>query len=145
MNDILKNYNDAIQTKKITLENDLAQKEVFALADEYSLRIILENLFSNAIKFTNYHEFVKIKIVFDSDKIVVSIINKGMFFTKSMQDKIFNFEYHLDKQLNDTEKGSGLGLALSKELVEKNRGLFSINADGNITEISFTLPLDNKV
>lgn len=144
MNDILKSYSEAILTKKIIIENDLTPNEVFALADEYSLRIILENLFSNAIKFTNYHEFVKIKTAFDSDKITLTIINKGMFFTKSIQDKIFNFEYHLDRQLSDTEKGSGLGLALCKELVEKNGGLFWINADGNITEISFTLPLDGK-
>jgi two-component system sensor histidine kinase/response regulator len=144
MNEIVKEYTETIQSRKITVESDLAQNEVFALADEYAMKIILENLFSNAIKFTNYHEFIKIKTTSDSEKITISIINKGMFFTKPLQEKIFKFEYHIDRPLDDAEKGSGLGLALSKELVEKNSGLFWITTDGNITEISFTLPLANK-
>lgn len=140
MNEIVKENKDTIETKKINLENDLAHNDVFAIVDEYALRIILENLFSNAIKFTNYHEYIKVRTISENSNLIVSITNKGMFFTESLQKKIFNFEYHLDRNLDDTEKGSGLGLALSKELVEKNNGKFFVKSDGNITEISFTLP-----
>ncbi|MBK8396370.1 MAG: hybrid sensor histidine kinase/response regulator [Leptospiraceae bacterium] len=141
LNEITKEYTESIQLKKIILENTLAQKEEFALADEYSIHIILENLFSNAIKFTNYHEFIKINSSRSGDRITFSIINKGMFFTQAMQEKIFNFEYKSNQSFDDSEKGSGLGLALSKELVEKNGGKFWITTDENITEISFSLPV----
>ncbi|HNK59566.1 MAG TPA: hypothetical protein PLL86_25365, partial [Leptospiraceae bacterium] len=70
-----------------------------------------------------------------------SILNKGMFLSESIIKKILNFEYHMDRPLNESEKGSGLGLALSKELIEKNEGKFWIQTNENITEIHFSLPM----
>ena len=64
-----------------------------------------------------------------------------MFFSDELQEKILNFEYHSKEPLNETEKGSALGLTLSKEIVEKNNGNLTIATEGNITKISFTLPL----
>lgn len=139
--DIIKDYKEPIEHKKITIENNLAESDRFILADEYSLKVTIDNLFSNAIKFTNYHEFVKILCNVEGSNLTISILNKGMFLSESIIKKILNFEYHMDRPLNESEKGSGLGLALSKELIEKNEGKFWIQTNENITEIHFSLPM----
>lgn len=139
--EVIKDHKDMIENKKIIIENSLSEREFYVIADEYSMKVTLDNLFSNAIKFTNYHEFVKIRHEIQNQGIKISITNKGMFLTESIQKKIFNFEYHTDRPMNESEKGSGLGLALSKELIEKNDGEFWITTKDNITEISFSLLL----
>lgn len=139
--EVLKENSHTIEKKKITIQNSFTDNDIFAFGDEYSVKIILENLFSNAIKFTNYNEYIQINYTKSSEIIIISILNKGMFFSDELQEKILNFEYHSKEPLNETEKGSALGLTLSKEIVEKNNGNLTIATEGNITKISFTLPL----
>lgn len=137
----LKEYEGTIETKKISLQNSFDSDDCKVLVDEYAFRIIIDNLLSNAVKFTNYHEYIQISHNIDNNSVKISFLNKGMFFTAALQKKVFNFEQHSDEPLDEEDKGSGLGLALCKELIEKNNGKFSLHANGNITEIKFSLPL----
>jgi signal transduction histidine kinase len=143
--EVVKEYEGAIQRKKINFKNSFENDDLHLFVDEYSFRIIIDNLLSNALKFTNYHEFIEINHTVENDRVNVSVINRGIFFTDALQQKVFNFEYHSDESMEDENRGSGLGLALTKELIEKNNGEFSIHANENLTEIKFSLPLHGKV
>ena len=142
--EILAEHLGTIERKKIAIQNSFEQEDIYVFSDEYCLRIIMSNLLSNAVKFTNYHEFIQLNYTIDNEKVFISIINKGMFFTTSAQERVFNFEYHPEETTNEENKGSGLGLALAKELVAKANGEFAIEANGNLTEIKFSMPLYKK-
>lgn len=138
--EILKDYDIKIKTKGIQIVNMFEESDIQVIADEYSLRIILDNLLSNAVKFTNEGAFIKFDYTLKNDVIMIHIINKGIFFPKTKLEKIFKIEHEVNQvSPYDEEKGSGLGLLLCKELIEKNGGDITINANGNITTVSFSL------
>ncbi len=137
LNETMKNYQDKIAARKINIQNAFENKDIYLKADEYSLRVILENLISNVVKYTNFGEYIQFKYRIENDEITVSVLNKGFHFSKEQQDRVFNFDHSNDSSPNPEEQGSGLGLVMTKELVEKNGGRFFVNSESGITEVGF--------
>lgn len=135
---------NTIERKKISIQNSFEKEDIQVFSDEYCLRIIMSNLFSNAVKFTNYHEFIQLNYTLSENKAIISVVNKGIFFTPAAQERVLNFEHRTEETINEENRGSGLGLALVKELTAKANCEFSIEANGNLTEVKFSIPLHKK-
>lgn len=107
--------------KNIQLEN-LVDVELKVQADRQALETILRNLVSNAIKFTGIGGKVQLEAKQEGSHIVLSVSDNGVGMSSLTQQKIFRIEESFTTQGTDKETGTGLGLILCKELIERQNG-----------------------
>jgi signal transduction histidine kinase len=128
--------------KKIMLLTDEHSFPLMVYADEIMVDLVIRNLVENAIKFSRAGDTVSILAVAGQEAITVTIADTGQGIPVENQDKIFSRSVTFTTAGTLREKGSGLGLALCKELVEKNGGTIRYETvPGKGTSFIFTLPL----
>ena len=111
-----------------------------ALGDEYQIRTVLRNVLNNAIKFTPENGQILIESTIEKDFINLKISDTGIGIAK--EDLPLFFSNPKIQAGTAGEKGTGFGLFLCKELVEKNGGLISVDSEfGKWTTIEISLPL----
>lgn len=114
--------------------------QTFIKADKNMLNFILRNIISNAIKFTNAESIVEVFVDAEEDFTVITVADKGVGIKPEALEKIFSPEIHLSTKGTANEKGTGFGLLLSKEFVEKNGGRLDIESQvGEGTKVKFSL------
>lgn len=128
------------ENKKISIQ--VTCKEPVAVkAHENSVSTVIRNLLSNAIKFTPTGGKIKMGISEKEGYWVVNIADSGVGMPDSVVDKIFRIDTKHSTQGTAKEKGTGLGLILCKEFVEKNGGEITVKSkEGKGSLFSFTLP-----
>jgi two-component system, sensor histidine kinase and response regulator len=103
---------------------------------------IVRNLLSNALKFTEPGGKVTIDVVKKDDFLNVSVADTGIGMQQDDVARLFRIDSKYQRAGTAGEEGTGLGLLLSKELVEKNGGMLVITSEaGKGTTVVFTLPL----
>ena len=109
--------------------------------DTYALEKILLNLLSNAIKFTNPNGNILVKI--DANKNFTKIIvrDDGIGIPSNLKNLIFDKFFKVDDTLSRKTEGSGIGLSITKGLVEMHGGFIIVNDEyTNGTEFIINLP-----
>jgi len=130
----------AALNKKIKIEM-LVDEEVMVNADINSVKTVTRNLLSNAIKFTNDEGVITIFIDEWKDCVEVGIHDTGVGMSKDDQKKIFDISAKHSTLGTNKEKGTGLGLILCKEFIERNNGNISVDSEEGVgTTFKFTLP-----
>jgi PAS domain S-box-containing protein len=133
-------FNSNAITKRIKLINNI-QTNAFVFADQNMLRSILQNLISNGIKFTRFGGSVKISSKEKDENIQIEITDTGIGIEMKDISKLFRIDSQFSNLGTSNEEGTGLGLILSKELVEKNNGQIWVKSTINKgTTFFFTLP-----
>jgi signal transduction histidine kinase len=131
------------ENKHITLIGEISPT-IMVNADRNMLDTILRNLTSNAIKFTNQDGTVKILAVEEEDFIQLSVADNGIGLTEIDKNKLFKVGVKNSEIGRSKEKGTGLGLILCKEFVEKHGGKIWVESEINKgTEFKFTIPKVN--
>ena len=126
----------------ISFTRDLQSGKSFVWIDKDKLMQVLDNIISNAIKYSPEGGTIRFKVAKQRNQILVSISDEGMGIPYDKVDKIFERFYRADKARSRKLGGSGLGLAISKELVEAHHGrIWARSGEGKGTTIFFTLPL----
>ena len=121
----------------LTLESKL---ELNILADEKMLKTIIRNLVTNAIKFSNKNKTITIKTVEENEFVNIAICDNGVGMTDEQKSKLFQISKHRSTEGTEGERGTGLGLMLCKEFVEKHGGKIWIKSKvGNGTEMWFSI------
>lgn len=116
-------------------------EEVVVLADPNMLKTILRNLISNAIKFTDIGGMVDIIATPFNDQVEISIKDSGIGMNEETKNNLFRLNGNTKKMGTANEKGSGLGLIVSKEFIEKQGGKITIESEiGKGSEFTFSLP-----
>lgn len=117
-------------------------KELFAFADKNMVRTIIRNLISNAIKYTKQGGHINIKSYNDNKVCEISVSDSGIGISEENIAKIFKIDESFSTIGTEREKGTGLGLILCKEFVEKNGGKLWVKSEPNKgSTFFFTLPL----
>ena len=130
----------AALNKKIKIEV-MVDEDAEAFADINSVKTVVRNLFSNAIKFTNADGIITIYVDQWKDHIELGISDTGVGMSKDDQSKIFDISSKHSTLGTNKEKGTGLGLILCKEFVERNHGSISVESEVGVgTTFKFTLP-----
>jgi signal transduction histidine kinase len=112
------------------------------LADENHIKVILRNLVSNAIKFTNNNGSITLSTKIIDNFIVVSVTDTGKGMMPEEVEKLFSLNTHFSNSGTSGERGTGIGLLLCKELVELNGGKLSVvSVAGKGSCFYFNLPL----
>ncbi|MGE5680764.1 MAG: ATP-binding protein [Bacillota bacterium] len=116
--------------------------EINICADENMLRSILHNLISNAVKFTSENGAVRIEAHKTGSYAEVSVIDDGIGISAEDFPKLFSLDAQLINYGTAGEKGTGLGLILCKEMIEKNDGSIYVESIlGKGSTFSFRIPL----
>lgn len=130
-----------VRDKGIIVSQDIDEGLV-VLADRNMLNIILRNLISNSIKFSNTGNVVKIFGSREAGKALISVKDEGIGMSQETQIKIFQRREGYSTRGTDQEKGTGLGLTLCIEFIRKMGGAYFVESEeGKGTTFSFTLPL----
>jgi signal transduction histidine kinase len=133
--------NSDASRKQIEIKLDI-DPELYVFADKFAIQTVLRNLMSNAIKFTRHQGIITIKSEKDSAFIKISVIDNGIGITKEKQKKIFRVGAVSSSPGTDGEKGTGFGLLLCKDLIERNGGEIKlISEKGKGSTFYFTLPV----
>ncbi len=127
--------------KKIEMQNNVPV-DVFAYADNNMIKTVLRNILSNAIKFTPVEGIIKINSKLRKNKLVIEIEDNGNGIPKEDIKKILNPNEHFSKLGTEKEPGTGLGLVLCQNFVQKNGGTLKIRSEvGKGSTFYFDLPL----
>ena len=131
--------NNAVDKKIVLTSSVLPGINVFA--DVQMITSVFQNLISNAIKFTNPGGRIEISSGVKDNMVEVLVTDNGVGISKKEIVKLFKIDVHHTTKGTANEKGTGLGLILCKEFVEKNGGEIRIESKlGNGTKFIFTIP-----
>ena len=109
------------QNKRLTLKTEVAKSLPIGLGDEQRLTQVLLNLVDNAIKFTDRGELqVTAKAV--DGHLAVSVADTGPGIPEDERTRIFEQFYQVDSSLTKAKGGTGVGLAIAKQIVEMHGG-----------------------
>ncbi|WP_339217693.1 cell wall metabolism sensor histidine kinase WalK [Ornithinibacillus sp. FSL M8-0202] len=129
----------------IEIVRELPNEKLFVWIDQDKLIQVIDNIISNAIKYSPEGGKVTCRVIKQRHQILVSITDEGMGIAYDKLEKIFERFYRVDKARTRKLGGTGLGLAISKELVEAHHGrIWAKSKEGKGTTILFTLPLMGK-
>ncbi len=130
----------AAVNKQITIDFP-PENPVEVFADINSIRTIIRNLLSNAIKFTDYKGTITISVKEWKSNVDIGIKDTGVGISPADQEKIFSISAKHTTLGTNREKGTGLGLILCREFVERNKGKISIESKvGSGTTFTINLP-----
>jgi signal transduction histidine kinase len=142
---------ETIGLLKMTLENkkmvfiNRVNKNTMVYADYNMTNTILRNLFSNAIKFSHEGKRIEMDALDLEDYIRFSVTDFGVGISHADQEKIFHIGHNIAKNGTANEKGTGLGLLVCKEFVERHDGTIWLESEPQKgTTFYFTLPKSKK-
>ncbi len=124
--------------KKINLETQI-EDNIVMFADKNMIDTIIRNLLSNAIKFTPENGKVTLRIKTIDHIVQILVVDTGVGMNEKILNSLFRIDTHTSSLGTNGERGTGLGLILCKELIEKNKGIISVNTElgiGSTFEVS---------
>lgn len=109
-------------------------------ADEYMLNTVMRNLLSNAIKFTSKEGLIEISAIKNESFVEISVNDNGVGIPSNKLESLFSIESNYTTFGTEQEKGTGLGLVICKDFVERHAGkIWAESKEGEGTKFSFTL------
>lgn len=145
MEDVLMNFRPQAKEKHISLELNINEKLPLVMIDKEKIKWVLNNLISNAIRYTE-SGMVKLNGSFDEENIYVSVTDTGRGIPREYLKKVFE-KFVRVEGFEIPEESTGLGLAIAKEIVEIHGGkIWCESKVGVGSKFIFTVPLSfNKL
>ena len=138
---ILEILTPSANAKNITI-NYFAAEKLNVFADVYMLKTVLRNLVSNAIKFTNKNGAININAEENSENVKISVSDNGIGIEADNIIKLFDMSQIYSTIGTAKEGGTGLGLLLCREFVERHGGKIWVESEkGKGSNFKFTLPI----
>ncbi|MFQ6102854.1 MAG: ATP-binding protein [Candidatus Glassbacteria bacterium] len=138
---IIRSFDPLIRSKGITFSFSTKQSSISAFVDGEIMRQIIEGLLSNAIKFTPRKKRIVLKLSTSAKRVMVCVKDEGCGMSRENLTMVFDKYRSFQKGIKAGVRGTGLGLALTKELVELHGGKIWIeSAPRKGTEVSFVIP-----
>jgi signal transduction histidine kinase len=119
----------------------LQDTDIEIYADRNMLMTIIRNLISNAIKFTNYGGWVEINVISGENQTEIIVTDNGTGIKEEVRNSLFILNDKMTTKGTANESGSGLGLILCREFVEKHGGRIWVDSEvGKGSSFHFTIP-----
>jgi signal transduction histidine kinase len=126
--EIIKLLTPSAEKKFITIKNNISALIIIE-ADVNMLKTIIRNLISNAIKFTPENGIITLDSFLDDNNCLISISDTGIGMNRKTQDKLFRIDAQTTTLGTNEETGTGLGLILCQEFVEKHGGKIWVESE----------------
>jgi two-component system CheB/CheR fusion protein len=146
LNEISRLVEDMVIKKKLVMSLDIAESLPNIYADELKVKEIIYNLLSNAVKFTPAGGNIGMRAKKNDSEINIEVWDSGVGLAPENMKKIFEGFFRVDTPYSRVTEGTGLGLPLSKKLVELHGGKLSVESKGlnKGTSVLFSLPIVSK-
>jgi two-component system CheB/CheR fusion protein len=143
LNEISMLVADMVNKKQLTLTVEIADDLPAISADELKVKEIIYNLLSNAVKFTPEGGRMGIRAMRTNSDIEIVVWDTGVGIAPENMEKVFEGFFRVDTPYSRLTEGTGLGLPLSRKLVELHGGRLSIESEGLScgTSVRFSLPV----
>jgi DNA-binding response OmpR family regulator/anti-sigma regulatory factor (Ser/Thr protein kinase) len=141
--DIAYSFSPLAEPKDLTYRVLIPEREIIVSIDPDKLEKIVYNLLSNAFKFTPKGGSVTVEMSINNDNaLLLTVSDNGIGIPEKLQSKIFRRFYQVDSTQTRAHEGSGLGLALTKELVDLLGGTLLLNSkEGEGCTFQINLPV----
>ncbi|MBN1302518.1 MAG: PAS domain-containing protein [Melioribacteraceae bacterium] len=140
VDEVLSLTTSSSDSKKIRVSKDI-NSELTVYADKDMVKTILRNLITNAIKFTSESGRIIISGEAKNNFVEISVEDNGIGIDESDMNNLFNIENFRSKAGTNNETGTGLGLILCNEFVQKNNGNIKVESKpGEGSRFTFSLP-----
>lgn len=123
LNTLLQPFLPVMEKEKKSFTCDIPEGPYFAYIDREAFSKIVNNLLTNAIKYSDRYIFLHMQIQEDKKEFSITVINDGLLIPESEKENIFNPFYRLKETEN--QQGSGIGLSLARSLTEFHKGTLS--------------------
>lgn len=124
---VIRQQQESISSKDIDLKLEI-DAQIYLKADQDSLIQILNNVLENAVKYNQENGFIKIKAKLKKDRVEIEIKDNGQGIKEADLPYIFERFYRADKSRNSENQGSGIGLAVVKELMDAHQGSVEVES-----------------
>lgn len=145
INKVFETLNEAALVNTINLHHEI-EENTSVFADRKMLISIIQNIVSNAIKYTGKGGTITVSAKTKDDKIIVQIKDTGIGMSKEIMDKLFTPQMKTLSATREKNKGAGIGLLLVKGFLEKNGGeIWVESVEGTGSSFYFTLPIKKPI
>ncbi|MBQ4283618.1 MAG: HAMP domain-containing protein [Lachnospira sp.] len=142
----IESFEGTCKKKRIQFQLTFSGESAYVYADKGKIQQVIYNLIDNAIKFSNENSFVSVILREKGEKLYVSVKDSGCGIPKDSLDKIWDRFYKTDSSRGRDKKGSGLGLSITKEIIQAHSETIDvISTEGVGTEFIFSLTLGKNV
>lgn len=117
---LLNSFEQEVILKELKIKKEYYSNNAFIWADEKMITVIIRNILSNAIKFTEQKGTITIRVLKSEKKHVIEIEDTGIGMNKSSIDNLFTYDKSPNTQGTQRESSAGIGLMLAKEFMDKN-------------------------
>ena len=124
------------ETKKVTVVSNIPTP-TFLFGDRGTINIVLRNLISNAIKFSRPNDSIFISAQEESHRVIISVKDTGVGMSREQQKSLFDGSLNATMAGTENEKGTGLGLVLSQELIQQHGGEIWVESTSGAGSIFF--------
>jgi len=139
------NLINLIKAKHIKLANDLPKKLPPIYMDQKKMELVMQNIIENAIKYTPEYGTIRYKAKIEDNNLVVSVKDNGVGIPEKEQSKLFTKFFRAENVVRMQTEGSGLGLFIVKNIIERHGGKIIINSqEGKGAEIKISLPVNKS-
>jgi signal transduction histidine kinase/AraC-like DNA-binding protein len=143
--EVMSSFQSFAERKSISFRFNPSVKRLFIYIDRDKVERIINNLLSNAFKFTPEGGRIELSLTSDQRYANIRVCDSGIGIPKEKISKIFDRFYQVDGIHKREQEGTGIGLALSKDLIELHKGRIKVeSAEGKGTAFSISLPLEKK-
>ncbi len=134
-----------INNKQLQIENQLPEEEP-VFADPNAVNAVFRNLLSNAMKFTSEGGRIELYSQRMDEKTAFTVKDNGEGMDEKTREELFRLDVRHSSKGNGGEKGTGLGLILCREFVERNGGEITVESEPDRGSLfTFTLPLPEEL
>src|SRR5690606_7156605 len=144
LDELCQNFVPSIEEKSISFTQNFQHNNMVLCLDREKFDRIIFNLLSNAVKYTDEGGQISVSTYIKNNKFTVSISDTGIGIPKEQHTYIFEHYYRATNAVNSNVVGSGIGLLLTKKLVELHNGKLSFESEagrGSVFSVSFPISL----
>lgn len=147
LEEVMDRFSFQFQSKQITSAVEVDAGLPTVVMDRDQIDQVLDNLVSNAVKYTPEQGTIELSAVLTEDQkhVAISVKDNGIGIPKQDIERIFERFYRVDKARSRSMGGTGLGLSIAREMVNVHGGTIHIDSEWNEgTCVTFTLPIDKE-
>lgn len=141
VNSIIDRYELVSDSEKLAFIRNIQDQTTFATVDRDKLIQVLDNIFSNAVKYSPEGGEIRISLEESEKHFSISVSDEGVGIPEESLPQVFDRFYRVDKARSRKLGGTGLGLAIAKQIILAHGGSISVDSEWNVgTTITLTLP-----
>lgn len=143
LEEVLEDFKMGLQHRKVSIETDFFPKKILLRMDKFYFTTALFNLLDNAVKYSEDPIEIRVKTAVDRNQFTIAIQDRGMGISKTAQKSLFDKFYRVSQGDVYQQKGLGLGLYYTEQIVKAHEGEVSVESEpGKGSIFLIKIPLD---